>query len=77
MHCYLVEHLTQDETARRFRVSLQLVSKLVRTSKKEPEKLKEMKLKREAREERANTIKMAAARMLRDGSVIASCGALQ
>ena len=40
LHGYLSEHLTQEEAARRYRVSAQLVSKLVQLSKKAPEKLR-------------------------------------
>lgn len=45
VHKYQVQHLTQVETAKQHRISPSLVSRLVEESKKQPEKLRETKLK--------------------------------
>ena len=45
VNCYLTEPLTQNEVARKFRVTPLLVSKLYCLHKKNPKKLREKKLK--------------------------------
>ena len=49
--CYLNEPLTQDDFARKFRVSSDLVSKLYCLYKKDPQKLTEKKIKEEKQEQ--------------------------
>ena len=73
MHSYLVEHLTQDETARRYRVSMSLVSRLVCMAKKNPSLVRERKQKEKDREQRSNMIMSAAEEMLRSDTAITSC----
>ena len=43
LNSYLVDHQSQKEVARKFRVSAALVSRLVCRGKKEPNKLRELK----------------------------------
>ena len=49
VHCYLFEHLTQAEVARKFRISPPLVSQLVTDARRKPEKLREKKAREKKR----------------------------
>jgi DNA-binding CsgD family transcriptional regulator len=48
IHEYLVESMSRDDVARRFRISVNLVSSLVSKIKKNPNMLQELKSKKEA-----------------------------
>ena len=73
LHSYLVEHLTQDETARRFRVSMNLVSRLVCMAKKNPSLLRERKQKEKEHQQKRDMIISAAQEMLNSNIAITSC----
>ena len=74
---YLEDHLTQDETARKFRVSKHLVSKLVCMAQKEPEKLRERKQREKERQAKINVVKVAANQLLKKDGLISSSRLLQ
>ena len=57
INCYLTEPLTQDEVARKFRVTPLLISKLYRWHKDKPEKLREKKMREKKKELKQDMIR--------------------
>jgi hypothetical protein len=63
--------------ARKFRISIQLVSKLVVEARRQPEKLRDMKAKEKQQREAMKVTKQVTSEMLKKNKSIRSCQQVQ
>jgi len=77
VHCYVIECASQADVARKHRISVQLVGRLVAEAKKKPEKLRDMKARQKQKQDASLAAEQLAAQMLERGESIRSCRQVQ
>ena len=76
-HSYLVEKLSQTEVAKKYRVTADLVSRLISEHKKMPEKVRDRKQKEKTREKAKDVVQELTDEMLQKSMPITKATQIQ